>query len=151
MASYQLPFWVWPAALTVVCLLAVLRGRDEERLAAGAVLLGWALTQLLYKALSEETQWQIFAVDCGVFAVYLLLALRSRRYWPIFIAAFKLLSLVTYLAHALDAGVSAWAHWTAQIFWSYLALFTIGYACWTAPRYAMSTEEPAGVAGATRR
>ena len=150
MPAYQLPAWVWPLALTLVCAIGVRRGGNEERLAAGTVLLGWALTLVVFKWYSEETQWQVFLIDCGVFAVYLWLAMRSRRYWPLFATAFKLLGLLTHLAHAAG-GVTGWAYLTAGLMWSYLSLFTIGYAAWTAPRYADSTDEPMAPAGATRR
>ena len=150
MPSYQLPIWVWPVALTVVCIIAVRRGGSEERLAAGAVLLGWAISRLVFVDLSEETQWQVLVVDAGVFGVYVYLVLRSARYWPIFAAGFKLLGIITHVAHSLDAGVSGWAYWTAARIFSYLALFTIGYAAWTAPRYAESAGEVTEP-GATRR
>jgi hypothetical protein len=138
-------------ALTVVCVLAVWRGRDEERLAAGTVVLAWALSMVVYRDSSEATQWQVLAIDSGVFAVYMWLAMRSRRYWPLFAAGFKLLALVTHLAHAVDESISGWAYWTAARVFNYLALFTIGYGAWTAPRHAVRTEDPIDAAGATRR
>lgn len=147
----ELPAWAWPAALIAVCLIAVRRGGDEERLAAGGVLLAWALTILAYRSGSQEAQWQILLIDGAMLGFYIWLAMRSRRYWPMFAAAFKLLAVITHLVIYLKAGVSGWAYWTAQIIWSYLALFTIGYAAWTAPRYAALKAEPTGEAGAPRR
>jgi hypothetical protein len=140
LSAYQLPIWVWPTALVGTCAVAVLRGRDEERLAAGTVLLGWALTVLAFKGRSEDTQWQVLLIDCAELPIFLWLALRSRRYWPLFAAAFKLLIVVTHVAHELDEAVSAWAYLTAGLIWSYLTLFTIAFAAWTAPR-----RQPAGV------
>jgi hypothetical protein len=121
-----------------VCAIAVWRGRDQERLAAAAVLADWALSMMVFKSRSEETQWAVLAVDLGQFALLLWLAMRSRRYWPLFVAGFALLQLVTHVAHALDTGVSGWASLTAGRIWSYLLLFTIGYAAWTAPRAAQA-------------
>jgi hypothetical protein len=150
--SYQLPHWVWPVALMVVCAIAVVRGRDRERLAAGGLLAAWALSMVVYKARSEATQWPILFIDLGFFSLLTWMALRSGRFWPMFAAGFQLLALITHLAHAVDVGVSGWAYITAERIWSYLVLFTIGYAAWTAPRYAESAADPTEVPpGAMRR
>ncbi len=134
MSSYQLPIWVWPSALLLVCAVAVWRGRDNERLAAGALLAAWALSMVVFKARSEETQWAVLIVDSSLLAVYGWIALRTRRYWPLFLAAFQFLAVITHGAHALDTAVSGWAYITAIRVWTYLGLFAIGYGSWTAPR-----------------
>lgn len=137
-----------------VCAVAVWRGRDLERLAAGAELATWALTLLVFKSRSESTQWAVLAIDVALFAVLLWIALRSTRYWPLLAAGFQLLALITHFAHAVDAVVSGWAYLTAILIWNYLTLFAIGYGAITAPRrYAEidALEPPPAMAGAMRR
>lgn len=136
-----------------VCAIAVWRGRDLERLAAGAELATWALTLLVFKSRSESTQWAVLAIDVALFAVLLWIALRSTRYWPLLAAGFQLLALITHFAHAVDAVVSGWAYLTAILIWNYLTLFAIGYGAITAPRrYAeIDALGPPAMAGATRR
>lgn len=152
MSAYQLPVWVWPATLAVAGGMAAWRGREDERIAGVTVLANWALSMVAYRAGSDETQWTILAIDGGQFLVFLWIALRSPRYWPLPLAAFGLLQLVTHIAHALDAGISTWAYMTASLIWSYLILVAIGYGAWTAPRrYAEIGEAPSTVPGATRR
>ena len=151
MPSYQLPVWVWPSALMLVCGLALWRGRDDERLAAAGNLASWAITLVVFKAYSADTQWYVMAVDVALLALYVWLGLRSRRFWPLFAAAFALLIVVTHLAHALDTGVSGWAYLTAALIWSYLALAAIGYGAWTAPYYDTETADPTDAPGATLR
>jgi len=119
-----------------ICGLAVWRGGDDERLAAGGNLAGWALSLVLFRANSQDTQWNVMVVDSAVLVLYVWLALRSHRYWPLFSAGFVLLLVITHAARALDAGVSGWAYLTAARVWSYLALFAIGYGAWTAPAHA---------------
>lgn len=135
MPAYQLPVYVWPTVMIGVGVVAVLRGRDSERLAATGVLTGWALSMVLARARSNDTQWGIFAVDALLLMLFLWLAMRSRRFWPLFVAAFQLLMVFTHIASILDAGVSGWAYLTANLIWSYLVLLTIGYAAWTAPAH----------------
>jgi hypothetical protein len=149
--SYQLPHWVWPSVLMTACAVAVWRGRDDERLAAGALLADWALSMVVFKSQSEETQWGMLLVDFAQFLVLVWIGLRSARYWPLFVGGFALLQLLTHVAHALDAGVSGWAYITAELIWSYLMVFTVAYGAWTAPRYAPTADAPRTVPGDTRR
>jgi len=132
---YQLPHWVWPTALMSVCAIAVWRGHDDERLAAAGILADWALSLFLFKPNSEGTQWGVFSVDAALLGLYLWLALRSRRHWPLFAAGFQVLMVATHLGRAVDAAVSGWAYITAGLVWAYLVLLAIGYGGWTAPRY----------------
>lgn len=134
-----------------VCALAIWRGRDEERLAAAGLLANWALTLVVYRSRSQETQWAMLALDSALLALYMWIALRTRRFWPLPVAGFQLLCVVTHVAHAVDARVTGWAYITAGIVWSYLILFTIGYGAWTAPRYAEMDDEPNAAFGAMRR
>lgn len=133
-----------------VCVLAVLRGRDEERLAAGGEVATWALTLVVFRSRSESTQWAVLIIDVALLALFLWIALRSPRWWPLFAAGFQLLAVVTHVARALDSDVSGWAYLTAGLIWNYMALFAIGYAAWTAPRYAEIDATPAEAPGATR-
>jgi hypothetical protein len=149
--SYQLPLWVWPTALMAVCTVAVWRGRDDERLAAAALLANWAISILVVRAGSGSTHWEVFFVDAALLGLYLWLALRTQRHWPLFAAGFQLLVVATHIGRAVDPTVSGWAYLTAGIIWSYLVLFSIGYGAWTAPRYALSADDPTEEPGATRR
>lgn len=134
-----------------VCALSAWRGRNDDRLAAGALLAAWALSMVVFKARSEETQWGVLTIDTGLLGIYLWVAMRSRRFWPLFVAAFQLLAVVTHIAHALDAGVSGWAYLTAIRVWTYLGLFTIGYGAWTAAQHAEMDDVVGEPLGATRR
>jgi hypothetical protein len=141
MSAYQLPPWVWPSAVIGASALALWRGRETERLAATTVLANWAITMVVYRATSRDTQWGILVVDLVELGVFLWIALRSQRYWPLFVAGFGLLQVLTHGAKALDTRVSAWAYITAEIIWAYLIVFTIAYASWSAPRRYAQLED----------
>lgn len=134
--GYQLPHWVWPTILLSVCALAVWRGRDEERLAAGGQLANWALTILLVRlnagVISTDVQWGVLIADAALLAGLLWIAMRSERYWPLFAAAFHLLVVVVHLGRIVDPRISGWAYITAGLVFAYLVLFTIGYGSLTA-------------------
>ena len=120
------------------CLLAVWRGRDDERLATAAILADWGLATFVYRA-TQETQWAILLIDTAQFAVFLWVAMHSLRFWPLAITAFGLLQLMTHLAHAADPSVGGWSYITAEVIWSYLLLITVSYGAWTAPYVARAT------------
>ena len=134
MLSYQLPIWVWPAVLMTICALAVWRGRDDERLSSAGFLAGWAMTLVVFKARSEETQWAVLAIDAGLLGLTLWIALRSARFWPLVVAALQVLTVGVALSKSLDPRITGWAYLTASLAFQYLALLAIGYGAWTAPR-----------------
>jgi hypothetical protein len=143
LATIELPHWIWPTALMGVCGVAAWRGRDEERLAAGAILADWAVSVFVARVQSQETQWGVLLVDTAQFAVLLWIAMRSTRFWPLTVAAFALLQLVTHLAHAADPTVTGWSYFTAELIWSYMLLLTVGYGAWTAPYHLADPMWPA--------
>ena len=147
----QLPPWVWPTALLGVCAVAVWRGRSDARLAAGAYLMAWAITRMVYDPGDRGTQWPILGVDIALLALLGWIALRSRRFWPLFAAGFQLLAVGIHLARAADQAVTGWAYITAQVVFSYLVILAIGYGAWTASRHATGAAEPKDPTGATRR
>ena len=63
-----------------VCFLAVWRGRDDERLAAGGLLANWAISLVVTNRRAEMTQWDVLIVDVALLGLYVWLALRSRRH-----------------------------------------------------------------------
>ena len=91
----------------------------------------------------EDMQWAVLGFDIALLALYLWLALRTKRHWPLFTASFQLLIVIIHVARIADPSVSGWAYLTAQLLFSYLVLFTIGYAAWTAPRRAQDGADSA--------
>ena len=139
-SNYQLPFWVWPAALMTVCGLALFRGRNDERLAASSTLAAWALTLVASREFgsgpNNDTDWEVVPIDVALLGVYLWIVLRTRRYWPVVACGIWLLTVLTHFIRPPHPIVSGWTYKTVVIFWNYLVLIVIGYGAWTAPRYA---------------
>ena len=97
---------------------------------------GWALSLVAARSGMSGTQWGVMGVDIALLVFFLWLALHSEKFWPLFVAGFQLLLVITHFASAADSAVTGWAYKTAEMIWSYLIVFTIGYAAWTAPRFA---------------
>lgn len=99
--------WVSFASLLITAGVAFWRGGWPERVAAGAMILAWFASSLLYKSqLWFGPQTGVFVVDVCLLLVLLVIALRSDRWWPMWACGFHALSLILTLALLLDSKIS---------------------------------------------
>jgi hypothetical protein len=116
--------------LLSACTFAMLRGgRDEQH--GAMIMLGGSLLSGLAVAIQphwRSMQTGVLIVDLGVLAALFTLALRSDRYWPLWITAFQLIGVATHLARLADPGIIPRAYSIAQGFWAYpmLAVLSLG-------------------------
>jgi hypothetical protein len=138
--------------LTVsVCASAFWKGGREEQLAAGGLLLSFALTVALRDATWSGTQWSAVVADVCLLIFLTTIALRTVRSWPLAAAGFQLLCVLTHVAPAIDPAVRAWAYATAQVIWSQLLVVAIGVGVWNSWRRERQLAISDELAGATRR
>ena len=153
--AYQLPPWVGLAITVVICGGAFWKGQREEQVAAGGLLLSLLVTVVLRDPRWIGAQWGAFGADVCLLLLLTALALRSRRYWPMFAAAFQLLCVVIHVARIVDPGVRAWAYATGQVIFSQWVFFAVGVGTintWRASRQLAIEGAPASAEpGATRR
>lgn len=126
--------WISLAALLISTGVALWRGGWPERLAAGAMILAWLASGLLYKTrLWFGPQTAVFLVDLSLLLVLLFIALRSDRWWPMWACGFHALSLILTLATLLDTRISNRAGYIAGggVF-SYLVM--VALFCGALPR-----------------
>lgn len=128
------PAWVWAVAITVVCGAALWKGGPSERFAAASFYGAWILTRLVHNPDRYATQWAVLVVDSLLFVLLAGLALRSDRYWPMFMAGFELLAVITHAGRILDRTLGAWAYLTAAQIWAYLMLYALAFGVWGAWR-----------------
>lgn len=113
-----------------VCLFSIWKGGAEERVAAITYGSAALVAPLIRDQRWIGTQWGLFWVDAVCFSLLLIIAMRTKRYWPIWAAGFQLLALLMHPASMVDKAVGAWAYITAGIIWTYLTLFAIGIGAW---------------------
>jgi len=149
-----IPAWLGIAVGWTVAAFALWKGGRAERLVAAGFLVAWLASPILRRGGWEGPAWTGLAVDGLFLALLLWVALRSRRYWPLFAAGFELLSVATHLARLIDPGVRAWAYATADAIWTYLLLAALSfgvYRRWREPAQPIAAAETATVEpGATR-
>jgi hypothetical protein len=132
--TIELPPWLAVLVTLVVCGGALWKGDWEERLTASVLLLTFAVTLLLRDMSWPRVQAAEFTSDFAGFAVLVAIALRSRKFWPMFAAAFELLAVMTHVAKTIDPELHQWAYLTAIIIWTYLILIALGVGTWNAWR-----------------
>lgn len=115
-----------------VCLYAGFRGGWEERIAISVIVvntytsvLAVAFFQLRY----TEVELPLVAVDAAMFLLLYGIALRSKKFWPLWLAAFAGVALLSHLA-PLMPGMFSQLYYDATALWSYpqLLVLAIGIA-----------------------
>src|SRR4051794_21150657 len=91
--------------LVLICGFAFQRGRRYERIAAGICLGGSIVTLLAHLVIGVDyvgVARTDMLVDFAVLAGFVVIALRSDRFWPLWIAGFQLTSSTAHLLKAVD-------------------------------------------------
>ena len=119
--------------LLLVALYAFVRGSRDERqvgivLVTGviATTLAWSPTANRYSGLETA----VMLVDIAVFAGFLWVALRSERFWPLWIAGLQLTTIIGHLLKAIDADLFARAYGAALSFWGYPIVLILAIGTW---------------------
>ncbi|RYD49596.1 MAG: hypothetical protein EOP60_13515 [Sphingomonadales bacterium] len=102
-------------------------GRDERAVATGYIVAAAAtwIAASIQKVHYREPQYAVMAVDI-VFLFYLLLIVRrSRRFWPLWVAAAHLVGIFTHIVRILQPSTLAEAYASAQPFWAFPMLFAL--------------------------
>ena len=109
------------------------RGRIDERLAAGICVLGSMATVIVSSPLNEKyssVETGVLIVDSLALLGFVLLALRSRRFWPLWVAAFQLTSVFAHFLKAIRWDLLPQVYAAAERFWIYPIFMIIVLGTW---------------------
>lgn len=127
---------LYNALLIGACGYAWLRGRSDERIAAAVcVAASFASLFLLTQLRFSEVEIGILVVDLAVLGAFVGVALRSERFWPLWVSGLQLTSTVPHLLKLIDPGLMPFAYAAAETIWSYPILIILAVATWRVPRY----------------
>lgn len=114
----MIPIIFWLLAL-LSCGFVWLHGEREGRRAVGlflgATLLTWGAQSLDTEW--RQTHWPLMAVDTAYLVATYVFALRSNRYWPLWIAAFQLLTVTSHFATIIAPGYVPKIYTAIATFW----------------------------------
>ena len=114
-------------------LLALYRGDRETRAAALVCVGATILTLIMVTATYSRIEIPVAVIDVAVLAAFTAIALRSRRFWPLWIAGLQLTTTLAHLLKMLSPNLLNVAYAAAMKFWSYPILLIIAIAVLRTP------------------
>lgn len=130
--------------LALVALYAFLRGKRDERQVGIILILGVIATHLAWSPVDQRfsgLETHVFAVDVVVFAGFLWVALRSDRFWPLWIAGLQLTAILGHVLKAADSGLFDRAYGAALMFWAYPIVLILAVGTWRGHRRQLGATE----------
>lgn len=131
--------------LAFVALYVLWRGRRDERDVGIVLVLGVIATHLVISPLRTRfasVETHVFAVDVIVFLGFLWVALRSERFWPLWIAGLQLTAILGHVLKAVDIGLFPKAYAAAMVFWSYPIVLILAIGTWRSHQRSLRDKEP---------
>jgi hypothetical protein len=130
--------------LAIVALYAFLRGRRDERQIGVMLVCGVLATHLVISPLHNRfstLETPVMLVDIVVFFGFLWVALKSERFWPLWIAGLQLTALFGHVMKLIDAGLFSWAYGAALAMWGYPILLILAIGTWRGQRRMRGARE----------
>jgi hypothetical protein len=126
------PILYW-SLLTLTCGYALTRGRTDERIVAlvcivASIVTAFALSPWRQRYSGVETGELL--VDIVTLGAFVFVALRSDRFWPLWIAGLQLTTSMSHMLKAIDLGLVPQAYAAAEKFWSYPILLILAVGTW---------------------
>lgn len=125
---------------------ALWRGRSDERIAATVCLLASIATRFAISPLSvryTNVELGLLVIDAGVLIAFVVIALRSQRFWPLWVAGLQLTSSTAHLMKIIELDLMPRAYAAAAVFWSYPILLIILVGTWRShQRSRLASSQP---------
>lgn len=120
--------------LLIVVLLAFRRGDRETRMAAAICVLASMLSAFLMQD-NNRLESGIALVDLAVLGSFVAIALRSARFWPLWVSGLQLTTSISHLLFLLQPTLLDFAYHAAMRFWSYPILLILAAAALRSRHY----------------
>lgn len=139
-------FW---ALLLVTCGYALWRGRKYEQLSA-LVFITATVASVLARTSGHDRYLAVersdLVIDTLVLIALVAIALRSDRFWPLWVAGLQLTISMSHVLKAIQPDLLPLAYAAAERFWSYPTLIILFIGAWRQHRRRISEqhEAPAG-------
>jgi hypothetical protein len=134
---------IYYVILLLVSLYALLQGRSDERVAAATCNLATFATNAVYTPQGSYAGLEtgVLLVDLAAFAAFLFLALRSGRFWPLWVAGLQLATLGAHAVKAVELDLMPEAYAAAARFWVYPIFLIIAVSTYRGARRRIVRDE----------
>lgn len=136
----MLPPYLFWSILLLTFGYALWRGRSDERTAATVCVAASVATRFAISPLGDrysDLESGLLLIDLAVLAAFVAIALRSQRFWPLWISGLQLTNSLSHLMKAVNFDLMPRAYAAAAIFWSYPILLIILAGTWRGHRRAL--------------
>ena len=124
---------VYHLLLVAVSAYAFLWGRSDEHMAAGICIIATIATRLVLSPVTSRysgIEFGVFMVDLLTLAGFVAIALRTDRFWPLWVAGLQLTTLVAHMLKAIKIDLLPHAYAAAGRFWVYPIFLILVVGTW---------------------
>ena len=126
-----------------VAAYSMTRGRRDERIAALTCLAASIASLALLatrRGYYSSFELGVAIIDLMALATFVWIALRSSRFWPLWVAGIQLTSTMGHLLKVIDPQLLPMVYAASLASWSYLILFIIAVGIWRGHRRGFDAE-----------
>lgn len=119
--------------LIATAIYAFIRGGRDERLTAAICIVGAVVTHIVISPLHQRFQGvetAVMVVDLAVLAGFVAIALRSDRFWPLWMAGVQLTTVMGHAMKQVDSALLPRAYAASLGFWAYWTLAILAVGVW---------------------
>lgn len=126
------------------CGYALLYGRLDARIVGGVCI---AANFASYAMVSRYhgVELGVLAIDLLTLGAFVFVALRSDRFWPLWISGLQLTTTIGHLLKAIQLDLVPIAYAVSLRFWAYPILIILAVATWRNRRRVILQPEPASI------
>ena len=136
-------FWT---LLLFTCGYALWRGRKYEQLSA-LIFIGASVASVVARSALQENYSAVarsdLMIDSLVLIALVAVALRSDRFWPLWVAGLQLTISMSHILKAIQPDLVPIAYAAAERFWSYPTLIILFIGAWRQHQRRISEQRQA--------
>jgi hypothetical protein len=135
---------IFRALLVLSCGYALWRGNRDARIVGLICIAATLATRFAVSPISVRysgVELGLLAVDAAVLIGFVAVALRSDRFWPLWVAGLQLTTSTAHLMKAVDESLLPIAYGAAVALWSYPILIILAIGTWRGHRRMRSQHE----------